>query len=331
MTPRPAPLHIAVDVDDVCVDFLGQLIARFNRQHPHVRPLHRSDVTAWDLEECFGPEIAAQLYADMGAPDFYDTASMIPGSLVGVRTLRDAGHEVTFVSSCGTGESIPGKVRWLARNGFLLDYGAHVHADFIAAHAKHRIAADLIIDDRAENIGTRPGILFAREHNRTIQGRAMVRADTWADVVRHVEGYAFATQHRCTEPPIAVPARAVKGDAASLADLGTGGVKLDTGKPRMELLSGPAIAAVADVLTFGAAKYDDHNWRRGMRWCRPIGAAMRHVFAFLGGEMADPESGLPHLAHAMCDLMFALHYQITGTGTDDRYHAGCAPLPRAAA
>ena len=316
----PTPLHIAVDVDDVVVDFMGQLLARFNARHPHVPALRRADVTAWDLAECFGAEIAQQLYADMGAPDVYDTAAAIPGALDGVRALRAAGHEVTFVSSCGIGVSIPGKVRWLAHYGFLLDPNAHSHSDFIAAHAKHRIAADLIVDDRVENLAGRPGILFAREHNRGATTHP--RVETWAAVVRRIEDHAACLVARAGAHSPTAPA--VPGDATSLAELGVGGVKLDTGKPRMELLSGPAIAAVADVLTFGAAKYEDHNWRHGMRWCRPVGAALRHIFAFLGGETADPESRLPHLAHAMCDLMFALHYQLTGTGTDDRY------VPRAA-
>lgn len=54
-----------------------------------------------------------------------------------------------------------------------------------------------------------------------------------------------------------------------------------------------------------------NNWRKGIKLSRLIAALMRHLFAFARGEDSDPETGLPHLAHAGCCLMFlaALHKQ----------------------
>lgn len=95
--------------------------------------------------------------------------------------------------------------------------------------------------------------------------------------------------------------------------------KLDAGKVRLDLLSGPAILGVGRVLTFGLQKYQAHNWRNGLAWSRLIAAAMRHLFAFADGEELDAESGLPHLDHAICCLMFLSEYQKTKTGTDDRW------------
>jgi hypothetical protein len=103
------------------------------------------------------------------------------------------------------------------------------------------------------------------------------------------------------------------------ADLTTKAVKYDHGKPRMELLSPWVLEEVAKVMTKGAQKYADHNWRLGFNWTRPIGACLRHVMAWLRGEDADAESGLPHLAHAICCLMFALEHQLLGMGVDDRW------------
>jgi hypothetical protein len=76
---------------------------------------------------------------------------------------------------------------------------------------------------------------------------------------------------------------------------------------------------VARVLEFGARKYQAHNWRKGMRWSRLIGAAMRHLAAYERGELTDPETGLHHLGHFGCCIMFLLVYQRDGLGTDDRY------------
>jgi hypothetical protein len=97
------------------------------------------------------------------------------------------------------------------------------------------------------------------------------------------------------------------------------GKKFDQGKPRMELLSREAMVQIAQVLTFGAQKYDAHNWRGGIAWSRVLGAALRHLTAFIDGEDTDPESGISHLAHAGCCIMFLLEYEKTHKELDDRY------------
>ncbi len=98
-------------------------------------------------------------------------------------------------------------------------------------------------------------------------------------------------------------------------------VKHDTEKNQLELLSAPAIACLGQVLTYGAKKYAPNNWRNGggLAFTRVIGATLRHVFAFAGGEDVDPETNLPHIAHAMCCCMFLLEYVLLKRGIDDRY------------
>lgn len=95
-------------------------------------------------------------------------------------------------------------------------------------------------------------------------------------------------------------------------------VKLDIDKPRLDLLPWHAVEGAARVLTYGAAKYAPHNWAKGMAWSRLQAAARRHLVAFSKGENVDSESGLPHLDHAVCCLMFLSEYQKTAGGTDDR-------------
>lgn len=74
------------------------------------------------------------------------------------------------------------------------------------------------------------------------------------------------------------------------------GKKNDTGKLPLEFLPLDAIEAEAEVLQFGASKYDARNWEKGMRWGRLYGAVLRHLFAWWRGEAKDPETGLSHLA-----------------------------------
>ena len=90
-------------------------------------------------------------------------------------------------------------------------------------------------------------------------------------------------------------------------------------KPRLELVPWPAINEIAEVLTYGAKKYDANNWCRGARWGRYFAALCRHIFAWWGGEDKDPETGYSHLAHAGCCLVFLMEYQRNGWGEDDRF------------
>lgn len=86
------------------------------------------------------------------------------------------------------------------------------------------------------------------------------------------------------------------------------GTKYDDGKPRMDLLDASALEGLAQVLTFGAKKYADHNWRGGINLSRVFGAMLRHAFAILRGERIDLESRLPHIDHLGCCWMFASAY-----------------------
>lgn len=96
-------------------------------------------------------------------------------------------------------------------------------------------------------------------------------------------------------------------------------IKFDQDKLPLHLLSTEAMNQTAAVLAFGAQKYAEHNWRNGFAWSRPLSAAMRHITAFNDGEDRDPESGLSHLAHAACCIMFLLEFEKTHQHLDDRY------------
>ena len=85
------------------------------------------------------------------------------------------------------------------------------------------------------------------------------------------------------------------------------GMKFDNAKHRWSLLPSGTVQQIIAVLEFGAAKYKENNWQhvdRGPE--RYYDALMRHVHAWRSGETKDPESGLHHLAHAVCCLLFML-------------------------
>lgn len=98
----------------------------------------------------------------------------------------------------------------------------------------------------------------------------------------------------------------------------TEGVKHDQGKTPLELLAFDALEEIGKVLAFGKAKYAPRNWENGMDWGRVYGALLRHLFAWWRGQENDPETGLSHLAHAGCCVMFLLAYSLRSVGKDDR-------------
>jgi len=98
----------------------------------------------------------------------------------------------------------------------------------------------------------------------------------------------------------------------------TGGRKDDAQKARYDLLPPELMDGTARVLSFGAVKYGDRNWEKGMHWGRVFAALMRHMWAWWRGEAADAETGMSHLWHAACCIAFLMAYEARGAGVDDR-------------
>jgi hypothetical protein len=95
------------------------------------------------------------------------------------------------------------------------------------------------------------------------------------------------------------------------ASFTTAGRKFDGGKLEYGLVPPLALKSLVEVLTFGAQKYERDNWQRvpdSKR--RYFDALQRHVWAWKEGEKFDAESGLHHLAHAMCCLMFLYEHDV---------------------
>lgn len=111
----------------------------------------------------------------------------------------------------------------------------------------------------------------------------------------------------------------------------TEGVKDDSDKTPVHLVAPEFIFATAEILKFGAKKYEEHNWAKGMRWSRVFSALMRHLWAWWGGKgrtcenflfgECDSETGRSHLWHAACCIMFLVCYEEWEMNEfDDRYN-----------
>ena len=94
------------------------------------------------------------------------------------------------------------------------------------------------------------------------------------------------------------------------------GLRYNEGKLRWSLLPLEPIMEVIKVLEFGAKKYAKDNWKKFTKQetdenC--YDSMMRHIQAWRGGETHDVETGLPHMAHVMCNALFILWHALNGT------------------
>ena len=94
--------------------------------------------------------------------------------------------------------------------------------------------------------------------------------------------------------------------------------KHDKNKLRYDLIPWFGEQELARVFTIGAKKYGDNNWRSGFNYSRIIGAAKRHLAAFIRGENHDPEDGQLHLSSLAWCAYILMEFEEFNFGTDDR-------------
>ena len=104
----------------------------------------------------------------------------------------------------------------------------------------------------------------------------------------------------------------ILADAVAASQTATeGGRKFDGNKLEYGLIPPLAMKEMVRVLTFGAQKYERDNWKKvpdSKR--RYFDALERHIWAWKMGEQVDPETGINHLAHAMCCLFFLYEHDV---------------------
>jgi hypothetical protein len=96
-----------------------------------------------------------------------------------------------------------------------------------------------------------------------------------------------------------------------------------SGKLPLHLWPVTATALGSLGLLDGMLKYGRSNFRAvGIRASIYYDAASRHLNAWFEGESVDPDSGLPHLAHALACLAIIVDAEAAGKLNDDRMHPG---------
>ena len=105
------------------------------------------------------------------------------------------------------------------------------------------------------------------------------------------------------------PKDELQQNCESIANDSNHEAKSDSGKPRPSLVQPALIRADMGVREYGCQKYHKpDNWRN-VEAARYWDALLRHVLAAWDDWQAvDPESGLPHLHHIICNAGFLAQY-----------------------
>ena len=182
-------MRVAVDMDDVVLDFCGGLCASINLEYD--TSFTTEDITQWDLAPLFGPVLGRGPMSWLRDRHWiWSTFKPVPGALGGIETLRRGGHYLELLTS---------KPEWAepAVWDWLRKWRPPFQRVTIVGPDDEKVTFSdsvILVDDKPGNLVEwekdpgRLGLLFDRPHNRS--ERRFIRVNNWAEVVREVERVA---------------------------------------------------------------------------------------------------------------------------------------------
>lgn len=186
-------LHVAVDLDDVVIDFFQGVIDSMYREFGVL--ILKEDCDTWDKNPVKEWDWKGQGYKSwwdwMQDRDWlWATFPAIPGAIGGIHALRAKGHYVECLTS---------KPAWAEHNvwKWLGRWRPPFNSVIITnlTQKKHEVSdADILVDDKPDNIlgwvessDDRLAIIFDQPWNRSMAvHERVVRAYSWDDVVATV-------------------------------------------------------------------------------------------------------------------------------------------------
>src|SRR6185503_3780958 len=155
----PGRLRIAIDMDEVMADALGEHVRRYNAAFG--ANIAIGDLAGRHLEECI-PHAHREAAEAMLDASFFADLAILPDCQDVIREL--AGRHEVFIASAAMDVpcSFDAKYRWLRRHFPFIP-----PSQIVFCGEKHIVDADYLIDDRArhfERFKGRP-LLFSAPHN----------------------------------------------------------------------------------------------------------------------------------------------------------------------
>lgn len=191
-------MHIAVDMDDVLVDFVGMICETVSRDFNVVPPITKDDITDWNFGQFLDQYIGQDWWAwlEENASIWGAKARPIPGAIGAIAQLRRDGHRLEILTS---------KPPWAERFVFswLDKYAPKINGVTLVPLNGNKTEwtdAAVLVDDREKNVVEwveskkwRRAILFPAPHNagfNTAPFPRITRVRDWNEIVHMVRrGY----------------------------------------------------------------------------------------------------------------------------------------------
>ena len=167
--------RIAVDMDEVMADTLGELLARYSREQN--TSLTKQDIQGKWLWQVLPKEGVELIDSYLLTDGFFEDIPVIEGSQEVL--LRMSRRYQIFIATAAMAfpSSFNSKYRWLRRH-----YDFLSPQNFVFCGDKSILHADFLIDDMPRNLASfqGEGILFTAPHNVNTTGYR--RVNNWQDV-----------------------------------------------------------------------------------------------------------------------------------------------------
>lgn len=176
--------RIAVDMDEVLADCLGEHIARYNRDHNEA--ITKEDLHGKWIEDIVGLDRHERLMGYLHSEDFFEDLPVLEDSQEVLSKLSQ--HYELFIATAAMEfpNSFGPKYRWLLRHFPFIP-----PMNFVFCGDKSILHADYLVDDNAGHFRRfkGEGILFSAPHNALVTG--FRRVSSWREAEQLFLGAEF--------------------------------------------------------------------------------------------------------------------------------------------
>lgn len=167
--------RIAVDMDEVIADALGEHITRYNRQYQ--KEMTREDLHGKNIREAVPFEISHEVESLVHTTEFFSELEVFPHAKEVLERLSRDYDIFIATAAMEVPLSFQSKYEWLLKHFPFIS-----PMNFVFCGDKSIVDADYLIDDNARHFARfkGKGILFDAPHNKNVEGYP--RANCWLDI-----------------------------------------------------------------------------------------------------------------------------------------------------
>lgn len=173
-------MKIHLDMDEVIVDFLGDLLHQYNKRYGH--NIKITDITEWELEKTIGKEGTAIFRQ----PGFFRQLKPMPGALAAIRKLHDDGHKIFIISSPQNAYSVFEKYLWVE------EYLPYLLSNLILTENKidliRMLDYGVLFDDCADYLDAYFGVTVAMDMPYNKKANPTYRVKNWEEFLSIIKG-----------------------------------------------------------------------------------------------------------------------------------------------